>query len=266
MPLATSGGEADGHRQPAALAAGRHRAAVHLRDRAHDRQAQAGARAVRCAPRPRGTARTAAPPRPGRRPARWSATRSRARPLDRVRCRPAATRRRRCGARRSRRGCRPGARAARVAEHRRRRRATAPAAPAPSPRRARRPARAALGGSSGTRSTAAGRRLAAGEQQQAVDEAVGADVASRTTSAAAAARRVGVRVGERDVDLGAHDRERRAQLVAGVRDEPALGLEAASSRASIASKVSASSLSSSRARAGRCGRPAARPTAAAPRR
>ena len=51
---------------------------------------------------------------------------------------------------------------------------------------------------------------------------------------------------EGELELGAEERERRPQLVAGIRDEVPLALERASSRASIAFSVSPSRSTSSR--------------------
>ena len=69
-------------------------------------------------------------------------------------------------------------------------------------------------------------RLAAGQHQQRVDQAVGplGGVADHGRHPAVLGD-VGVGVGQRHVDLGAHHGERRAQLVRGVGDEPLLRLE-----------------------------------------
>ena len=68
--------------------------------------------------------------------------------------------------------------------------------------------------------------LAARERQQRLDHALLLG-ARREHALADRAQRagVGVRVGERDLDHRALERQRRAELVRGVRDEPPLGLE-----------------------------------------
>jgi hypothetical protein len=71
-------------------------------------------------------------------------------------------------------------------------------------------------------------RLAAGEHEQRVDQAVGAfGGIAYDPSHAAELGDVRLVVAERHVDLGAHDRQRGAQLVRGIRDEAFLRLERA---------------------------------------
>ena len=106
--------------------------------------------------------------------------------------------------------------------------------------------------------------LGAGEREEALQQPV--DVvelrggAGRRACTDVRGHRPGF--GHRDVERGAHLAERGAQLVRGVGDELALASNAASSRSSSWSNVSASSLSSSRgprsaaARAGSCRRSA----------
>ena len=139
------------------------------------------------------------------------------------------SRRRRCAARRSPPGCRPPARAApgRPGPGPARR-APRPAAPARRPRRA---TAASAGRTTSARSTGADHGqlgcprcgpAAAGPAMRSSARRV----ASRTTVAhPAQLLDVGVGIGEGHVDLGAQHRQRGAQLVAGVGDEPALGVE-----------------------------------------